>query len=91
MVSVSAPAFAALVQGDAAEFGRQHADFAKVPLGVLERTLDQVGADPQSRVEYEQNLLPLVYGSFKPTYDEAFASFEKVARTLLNAANRSGQ
>ncbi len=38
--------------------------------------------DEQSRAEYEQNLLPLVYGSFKPHFDEAFASFDKVARTL---------
>lgn len=88
-VDVSASAFAALVQVDVAEFGRQHPDFAKDPLGVLARTLDQVGADEQSRTEYEQNLLPLVYGSFKPHFDEAFASFEKVARTFLSAANQA--
>lgn len=60
-----------------------------MPLGVLVRTLAQVGADEQSRTEYEQNLLPLVYGSFKPHFDEAFASFEKVARTFLSAANQA--
>lgn len=87
LVDVSAPAFAALVQGDVTEFGKQHPDFAADPLGVLQRTLALVGVDEQSRSEYEQNLLPLVYGSFKPHFDEAFASFEKVARTFLNAAS----
>ena len=54
----------------------------------MEKALTQVGADDQSRVEYEQNLLPLVYGSFKPHFDEAFASFVQVARTLfLEAAS----
>lgn len=89
LVDTSASAFAALVQGDVAEFGTQHPDFAADPLGVLERTLAQVGVDEQSRSEYELNLLPLVYGSFKPRFDEAFASFDKVARTFLNAANQA--
>ena len=89
LMDISAPAFAALVQGDVKEFGKQHPDFAGDPLGVLERTLDQVGADKQSRDEYEQNLLPLVYGAFKPHFDEAFASFEKVARSFLGAANQA--
>jgi hypothetical protein len=88
-VAVSAPAFAALVQGDVAEFGQQQPDFAADPLGVLERALAQVSVDKQSRVEYEQNLLPLVYGSFKPHFDEAFASFNKVARTFLGTASES--
>ena len=87
LVVVSAPAFAELVQGDIAEFGKQQPDFAADPLGVMEKALDQVGVDEQSRVEYEQNLLPLVYGSFKPHFDEAFASFDKVARTFLSAAS----
>lgn len=86
LVHVSAAAFAALVRMDATEFGQQHAAFAHDPLGVLKRALTQVGTDEQSRTEYEQNLLPLVYGSFKPHFDEAFASFERVARTLLAAA-----
>ena len=87
LVVVSAPAFAELVQGDVAEFGKQQPDFAADPLGVMEKALDQIGVDEQSRAEYEQNLLPLVYGSFKPHFDEAFASFDKVARTFLSAAS----
>jgi len=87
LVVVSAPAFAALVQGDVAEFGKQQPDFAADPLGVIAKALEQVSVDEQSRAEYEQNLLPLVYGTFKPHFDEAFASFDKVACTFLNAAS----
>lgn len=86
LVVVSAPAFATLVQGDVAEFGKQQPDFAAHPLGILERALAQVGVDDQSRAEYEQNLLPLVYGRFKPHFNEAFTSFDKVARTFLCVA-----
>ncbi|ROR18002.1 nucleotidyltransferase AbiEii toxin of type IV toxin-antitoxin system [Comamonas sp. BIGb0124] len=88
LLAISAPAFAALVKGDVEAFGQQQPDFAADPLRVMEKALTQVGADDQSRVEYEQNLLPLVYGSFKPHFDEAFASFAQVARTLfLEAAS----
>ena len=52
----------------------------------MTRALAQIGADEQSRAEYEQNLLPLVYGNLKPHFDEAFASFEKVASTFIKAA-----
>ena len=90
LVAVGTPAFTALVQGDVAEFGNQHLDFARNPLGVMETALAQVGADEQSRAEYELNLLPLVYGSFKPHFDEAFVSFEKVARIFLSAAIIAG-
>jgi len=86
LAEISSPAFATLVRGDVAEFGRQHREFADDPLGVLTRALAQIGADEQSRAEYEQNLLPLVYGNIKPHFDEAFASFQKVANTFIKAA-----
>ena len=54
-------------RGDVAEFGRQQPDFAAAPVAVLERALNQVRADAQTRAEYELNLLPLIYGNFKPS------------------------
>ncbi|WP_420226220.1 nucleotidyl transferase AbiEii/AbiGii toxin family protein [Pigmentiphaga litoralis] len=86
LVDASALVFAALIQGDVLEFGRQHPEFASDPVAVLTRALDQVGKDMQTRAEYERNLLPLVYGKVKPSFGEAFASFDTVARTLLKAA-----
>jgi hypothetical protein len=83
LVEVSAPAFKELVAGDVKEFGKQQPDFAEKPLETLGQALAQVGTDAQSRSEYETNLLPLVYGGFKPHFDEAFASFQNVAGHLL--------
>jgi len=81
----SCTAFAALVQGDIAEFGKQSPDFSENPTGVMTAALDQARAEQQTRDEYEKNLLPLIYGDFKPTFAEAFATFEQVARMLLAA------
>ena len=39
--------------------------------------------DAATRSEYEQNLLPLIYGNLKPDYATAVKSFETVAKGLL--------
>lgn len=83
IVAISASAFTQLVKGDVKEFGKQLPQFAENPHDVLKEALAQIGTDEQCRAEYETNLLPLVYGDFKPAFNEAFASFQKVAHRLL--------
>lgn len=83
LIELAVTAFKELVNGDVTEFGKQQPDFAEKPLEVLEKALAQVEKDEQSRSEYEKNLLPLVYGDFKPHFDEAFSSFKNVALQLL--------
>ena len=87
LVKASSSAFGTLAHADAKEFGKQQPDFAEDPLGVMERALAEVANDEQTRAEYQSNLLPLVYGSFRPPFDEAFSSFDHVARTLLTSAH----
>ncbi len=84
LTTVSAHAFVALVNGDVDEFGRQQPEFAQDPFGVMTRSLDAAKTDAQTRAEYEQNLLPMVYGNFKPRWEEAFTGFEQVAHTFLD-------
>ncbi len=84
LVELSATAFAALTQGDVAEFGRQHPEFGEAPFRVMAQALMQIGNDRKTRTEYATNLLPLVYGTFKPPFDEAFHSFQTVALRLMN-------
>ncbi|UXH79881.1 nucleotidyl transferase AbiEii/AbiGii toxin family protein [Roseateles amylovorans] len=86
LVAVSASAFNALMQREVADFGQQQPDFAARPLQVLTRALVQVADDKQTRAEYAHNLLPLVYGDYRPHFEAAFASFDRVARSLLSAA-----
>ncbi|MDZ7858874.1 nucleotidyl transferase AbiEii/AbiGii toxin family protein [Sphaerotilus sp.] len=77
-------AFAELMRGDIDEFGYQHPAFAADPRAVLRQALDTVRADTQTRKEYDEVLLPLVYGRAKHRFDEAWASFDCVARRMLS-------
>ena len=81
----SVAVFVALTQGDVQEFGYQDPLFATNPRAVLSTALEQAKDDQQSRDEYSNVLLPLVYGKDKPSFDEAWISFEGVARQLMNA------
>jgi predicted nucleotidyltransferase component of viral defense system len=76
-------AFGAVVAGDQKEFGGQFPDFAAAALPVLSGALRQAGASALIQTEYNQNLLPLIYGQFSPGFAEAFAGFETVALALL--------
>lgn len=77
-------AFRDLVRGDIDEFGYQHPAFAANPKAVLDHALEAVGADAQTRKEYDEVLLPLVYGRDKHPFDAAWASFERVAWRMLS-------
>ena len=72
-----------LVTGDQKEFGGQFPDFAAAAPPVLSGALRQAGANMKIQAEYTQNLLPLIYGNFRPGFAEAFAGFEAVALALL--------
>ena len=85
----SASAFSRLVAGDVSEFGRQQPEFAENPVAILTEALDQASQDEQIQLEFARNLLPLVYGTHKPSYSDAFVSFESVARKLLDQAWRN--
>lgn len=84
-LSDAVAAFAALTAGDVDEFGYQDAAFAADPQRILGAALHQVGSDAQSHHEYDNVLLPLVYGKGKFTFEESWASFEAIAKRLVNA------
>lgn len=81
----SISAFATLTAGDVQEFGYQDTAFASHPRAVLKSALDQIADDAQSREEYNQVLLPLVYGEEKFSFDEACGSFIEIAKRLVNS------
>jgi predicted nucleotidyltransferase component of viral defense system len=78
-------AFVQLTIGDVDEFGYQDSAFAKNPKAVLKDALSQIKIDQQTRNEYREVLLPLVYGKQKSTFDEAWNSFDNVSQRLLSA------
>jgi predicted nucleotidyltransferase component of viral defense system len=79
----SVAAFSVLTETDVEEFGHQDPAFASNPKSVLNTALNQVKIDPQSRKEYQDVLLPLVYGQGKYSFDEAWSSFEDIASRLI--------
>lgn len=77
--------FEELVLSDRDEFKGQNPEFDADPVGVLKRTLVAARGSVELRTRYAQTLMPLVYGSVPPTFENAFASFEAVAQELLAA------
>lgn len=77
-------AFSELTALDASEFGYQDAAFQKDPKATLVDALHRLSTDQQSRDEYQQVLLPLIYGKARFSYDEAMGSFNATAHQLIN-------
>ncbi|MCL6701050.1 nucleotidyl transferase AbiEii/AbiGii toxin family protein [Pseudomonas sp. T1.Ur] len=79
----AASGFKKLVEFDAAEFGRQFPPFAANPGKVMQRALDQTSSDAAIRGQYNARLMPLIFGSVRPSFDEAFTVFRKHAEALI--------
>ena len=77
-------AFTALTALDASEFGNQDAAFQRNPKATLIDALHQLSNDPKSRDEYQQVLLPLIYGKARYSYEETLGSFNNAAQKLVN-------
>lgn len=75
--------FLALVQFDTEEFGQQFPPFAVATKGTLQVALVQAEQDPAIRQEYEKHLIPLIFGSIRPSFDEAYGVFRQQAEFLI--------
>lgn len=74
--------FPDLVAFDVQEF-HHHAEFVANPKATLLQALALAEAEPQTRSEYQNVLLPLVYGAIKPSFAVAFAEFKRSSAALL--------
>jgi len=75
--------FKALVETDIIEFKGQNPGFDRSPGPVLLETLELARTNEALTRQYDDRVLRLIYGNERPTYKEAFGTFELVARTLL--------
>jgi hypothetical protein len=82
-IEAALPIFKSLVEGDKAEYGAQFPPFRDDARSLLEQTLIQTRVDPQTRREYEEQLLPLIYGGQKPAFEQAHESFSAAAMRLI--------
>ncbi|VXD04363.1 Nucleotidyl transferase AbiEii toxin, Type IV TA system [Pseudomonas sp. 8Z] len=76
--------FAALVQKDVEEFGRQHPEFAQAPYAVLRRSLASAANHEGLKANFEQRLRPLLYTADKPDFQSCYSAFATIAEQLLN-------
>lgn len=74
--------FPELVAFDVQEFN-QHPAFCDNPKACMLAALSVAGSEAQTRLEYQNRLLPLVYGMTKPPFAEAFQAFRASSMTLL--------
>ena len=81
-VDRAAAHFKGYVEYDRGEF-HHHTAFVEDPKQSMATALAAAETEEQTKREYEQVLLPLVYGAMRPTFGEAFAVFKATALKLL--------
>ena len=82
LVDRAATHFRRLVEYDRDEF-RHHVSFVDDPKQCMAATLATAETEEQTKREYDQVLLPLIYGATRPSFTEAFAVFKSAASKLL--------
>jgi len=79
----AAAGFKSLVRFDGIEFGRQYPAFADDPKSVMQCALNQIASDDIVRGQYDSRLMPLIFGSVRPGFDEVYAAFRRYAERLI--------
>ncbi|TCG08600.1 hypothetical protein BZM27_11050 [Paraburkholderia steynii] len=73
--------------GDLVQFDRQefllHEAFVNDPKQCMVAALAVAESEEQTHKEYQDVLMPLIYGATRPTFGEAFSVFKSAASTLL--------
>lgn len=83
MVEKAKTHFPELVAYDAVEFDR-HEAFGNNPKACLLGALIAAETEEQTISEYQTRLMPLIYGSIKPSFEEAFQVFKSCSLALLD-------
>lgn len=82
LIEQAALHFADLVDFDRTEFNL-HEVFVEDPKRCMMVALTVAEAEEQTPREYQDVLMPLIYGATRPTFDEAFSVFKSAASRLL--------
>lgn len=82
--------FADLVDFDRKEF-RLHKAFIEDPKQCLMAALAAAESEEKTRQEYQDVLMPLIYGPIKPTFVEAFSVFKPAALAFLGTLDGQRQ
>jgi predicted nucleotidyltransferase component of viral defense system len=72
-----------LIANEVKEYGNQHESFKLKPFETLLNSLEKVESDATLATDYQEKLMPLIFGDIKPTFIEAKSKFITLAKELL--------
>lgn len=77
--------FQGMIEDEKKDWAHQYPEFSKDALAVLLNSLEVAEHDAQVTREYQDNLLPLIYGNVKPSFEVAFRDFKQTSKYLLDS------
>lgn len=77
--------FHAMIEDEKMDWANQFPEFAQDAHTVLLNSLEAAEQDTQVKREYQNNLLPLIYGNVKPNFEVAFRDFKQTSQYLLDS------
>lgn len=73
------------IEQDIQRYGNQYPQFCVSPVDELKMGLDELSNNPLYQMRYQQFVAPMVYGTRRISWDDAYASFRQIALIILNA------
>ncbi|EPD0965110.1 nucleotidyl transferase AbiEii/AbiGii toxin family protein [Vibrio vulnificus] len=75
--------FKAVLEEDIARFGNQHAEFVANPKQELQLGLQELEENPIFRQRFQDFVTPMVFNTEPHDFDTCFASFKRIAASLI--------
>ncbi|EGR0082263.1 nucleotidyl transferase AbiEii/AbiGii toxin family protein [Vibrio vulnificus] len=75
--------FKAVLEEDIARFGNQHAEFVANPKQELQLGLKELEENPIFRQRFQEFVTPMVFNTEPHDFDTCFASFKRIAASLI--------
>ncbi|OEE70911.1 pyrophosphatase [Enterovibrio norvegicus FF-33] len=75
--------FQTVLEEDIARFGNQHAEFVANPAQELQLGLQELEANPIFRQRFKDFVTPMVFNTEPHDFDTCFASFKRIAESLI--------
>ncbi|MDC9623151.1 nucleotidyl transferase AbiEii/AbiGii toxin family protein [Xenorhabdus sp. XENO-7] len=79
------PLFQTVLQEDVMRFGNQHAEFVANPVQELQLGLQELESNPLFIQRFTDFVTPMVFDTETPDFDTCFASFKRIAQSLMNS------
>ncbi|ASA57670.1 nucleotidyl transferase AbiEii/AbiGii toxin family protein [Vibrio gazogenes] len=76
--------FQTVLVEDVKRFGNQHAEFVAEPIQELRLGIQELETNPLFRERFTDFVTPMVFNTDTPDFDTCFASFKRIAQSLMN-------